>query len=460
MKRLTKRIFPLFLMLALLVGMLPATETAFAAEENPMRAIWVRPKETNKEDVEAHVQQIKDAGMNTIFLETVFNGYTIFPVEYDNGATYQNPDYEGFDVLQAYIDACHDRGMQLHSWVESFFVGMQWEDAGGPVIRAHKDWLLTDTNGNNWEDTMYGKMYFLNPARPECREWIVGLYEILCTNYDIDGIQLDYVRYPERSDDLDYGFDEYTINAFIEERGFDPTGAKPKSYEGQAFINFKQQQVTEYVKMCSDRLRAIKPELIISLSVYPFYEEGKNYFMQSTELWMEKGYGDMVAAMAYYESLIETLTKDTIKVAGSAANAVIGISSQSDFTADSLKLQLETALKQGAGVAVFEYESFVASYLDTWDKTVLGETQYGLDPSVYATKVERVVETPTPEPTEAPLETEPEQSEPDIVYVTVPAYGTTEVVIAVVIVVVGVGLVALGVSLALREPNKKKTGKK
>ena len=35
-------------------------------------------------------------------------------------------------------------------------------------------------------DTMYGKMYFLNPARPECREWIVGLYEILVENYDVD----------------------------------------------------------------------------------------------------------------------------------------------------------------------------------------------------------------------------------------------------------------------------------
>ncbi len=447
MKRIINRVFPFLLLFAMFAGFLPAN-TVSAAEENPLRGIWVRPKETNKEAVEEHVEQMKDAGFNTIFLETVFNGYTIFPVEYD--ATYQNPDYEGFDVLQAYIDACHSRGMQLHCWVESFFIGMQWEDGGGPIYKKYKntDWLLTDTNGNNWEDTMYGKMYFFNPARPECREWIVGLYEILCKNYDLDGLQLDYVRYPERSNSVDYGFDEYTINAFIAERGFDPTGAKVKSYEGQAFINYKQQMVTEFVKLCSDRLRDIKPELIISLSVYPFYDEGKEYFMQSAELWMDKGYGDMVVAMAYYENLIESLTTDTIKVANNAANAVVGISSQSDFTSESLKNQLQTALSKGAGVAVFEYESFFASYADTWDKSVFGETQFDLSPSVYATKVEREKE---PEPTATPNSgTQAVASE---------TYGSTEMIAAVLIVVVGTALVALGVWLALREPKKDRKSK-
>ena len=219
MKGIRKILLSIILILGMVITSLQGSNLirVDAAEGNPMRALWLRPKETTKAQVEAAVQKIADVGINTIFLETVFNGYTIFPVEYD--ATYQNPDYRGFDVLQAYIDACHSRGMQLHCWVESFFIGMEWEDAGGPVYKAHKDWLLTDKEGNNWEDTMYGKMYFFNPARPECRDWIVNLYAILVKNYDIDGIQLDYVRYPEKTGSKDYGFDEYTINAFIKERG-------------------------------------------------------------------------------------------------------------------------------------------------------------------------------------------------------------------------------------------------
>ena len=360
-----------------------------AAETNPMRALWLRPKETTKTQVEAVVQKIADAGINTIFLETVFNGYTIFPVTYD--ATYQNPDYRGFDVLQAYIDACHARGIQLHCWVESFFIGMEWEDAGGPVYKANKDWLLTDKEGNNWEDTIYGKMYFLNPARPECRDWIVNLYKILVKNYDIDGIQLDYVRYPEKTEDKDYGFDEYTINAFIKEHGFDPTNAKEGSYEAESFVYFKQQQVTKYVKACSDSLRAIKPELIISLSVYPFFSQGKTNFMQSAKDWMDKGYGDLVVPMAYYENQVEKLTNDAIAVAGgSVKNTVIGLSSQNGFTVDSLAKQTDVVLNKGAGVAFFEYESFFqGGYTSKLKNGALKNTQFHIDPKVYAANVDR-----------------------------------------------------------------------
>lgn len=450
MKQMLRRMIPMIMMLAMLVGFFPATEIAHASDENPMRAIWLRPKETTKDQVEEHVQQIKDAGLNTIFLETVFNGYTIFPVEYD--ATYQNPDYDDFDVLQAYIDACHSRGMQLHCWVESFFIGMQREDGGGPVMRAHKDWLLTDREGNNWEDTMYGKMYFLNPARPECREWIVGLYEILCTNYDLDGIQLDYVRYPQKTKEKDYGYDDFTINAFVAEKGYDPRDFKSKSFEVKTFEYYKQQQVTEFVRMCSTRLRAIKPELILSLSVYPFFDDGREQFMQSAREWMEKGYGDLVVPMAYYENAVASLTKDAIKLAGSKGNAVIGVSAQNGFSTESLKTQMEEVLKQGAGVAVFEFESYFANYAAELNGTVLTDTVYDLDPAVYVTKVERVAETPTPVPTLAP------EAENEEIPQVVPEaqYSPATWILAGVILVAGCGLIILFVALALRTPKKEK----
>jgi uncharacterized lipoprotein YddW (UPF0748 family) len=278
-----KLLLSIILVFGMIIGLLQGSGSiiAEAADENPMRALWLRPKETSKAQVETVVEKIYNAGINTIFLETVFNGYTIFPVTYDG--TYLNPDYNGFDVLAAYVDACHSRGMQLHCWVESFFIGMAWEDAGGPVYETYKDkgWLLTDKDGVNYEDTMYGPMYFLNPARPECRDWIVNLYAKFVSEYDVDGIQLDYCRYPEKTSSKDYGYDDYTINAFIQAGGSDPTNAQEGSAVAEAFVAFKQEQVTKFVKQCSDTLREIKPELIISLSVYPFYDAGKSSFMQS-----------------------------------------------------------------------------------------------------------------------------------------------------------------------------------
>ena len=383
MKKIRKALLSLVLVLGMVVTMLQGAVPASAEEaENPLRALWLRPKEKTAAQVEAAVEKIADAGINTIFLETVFNGYTIFPVEYDY--TYQNPMYNGFDVLQAYIDECHERGIQLHCWVESFFIGMAWENSGGPVYAAKKDWLLTDTNGNNYEDTMYGPMYFLNPARPECREWIVSLYEILVENYDIDGLQLDYVRYPQKTNSIDYGFDDYTISAFEAEYGCSPYDEPSK------FVLFKQQQVTEFVKACSTELKAINPDLILSLSVYPFYQDGKNLFMQSAELWMSKGYGDLVVPMAYYENQINSITSNTIKVAGgSEKNVVIGLSAQNGFTVDSLSRQANTVLNNGVGVAFFEYESFFnGGYANTLKTGALKDTQFYIDPEVYKSSVD------------------------------------------------------------------------
>jgi uncharacterized lipoprotein YddW (UPF0748 family) len=397
MKKITKVLLSTILVLGMLVTSLQVANVASAdvSEDNPMRALWLRPKEKTAAQVEAAVEKIADAGINTIFLETVFNGYTIFPVDYDY--TYQNPMYNGFDVLQAYIDECHERGIQVHSWVESFFIGMAWENNGGPVYAAKKDWLLTDTNGNNYEDTMYGPMYFLNPARPECREWLVGLFEIIVKNYDVDGIQLDYVRYPEKRPDKDYGYDDYSANAFMEslkaqgKEVFDPREVKPNSFEAGMFEHFKREQVTEYVKLCSERLRAARPDLLISLSVYPFFSQGLTNFMQSAELWMQEGYGDFVASMAYYENQVASITENTIKVAGGdVMNSVTGISTQNGFTVDSINKQTQQIFDAGAGVAFFEYETFYSGgYADSLADTLLKDTQFNIDVDTYRTDVER-----------------------------------------------------------------------
>lgn len=390
-----KLLLSIILVFGMIIGLLQGSGSiiAEAASENPMRALWLRPKETSKAEVEAAVEKIADAGINTIFLETVFNGFTIFPVDYD--ATYQNPMYGGFDVLQAYIDACHARGMQLHCWVESFFIGMAWESSGGPVYAAHQDWLLADKEGNKYEDTMYGPMYFLNPARPECRDWIVNLYAIFVENYDVDGIQLDYVRYPEKTTTKDYGYDDYTINAFIQAGGSDPTNEKEGSAVAEAFVEFKQEQVTKYVKQCSDTLRAIKPELIISLSVYPFYDQGKSSFMQSAGLWMEKGYGDLIVPMAYYENQIDSIAQSTLELTeGRAQNVVIGLLTQGSFSSNSMNRQTNKVLDKGAGVAYFEYESFFGQYNGTNYSTALKQgplkdTEFNIDPKVYESYVDR-----------------------------------------------------------------------
>jgi uncharacterized lipoprotein YddW (UPF0748 family) len=143
--------------------------------------------------------------------------------------------------------------------------------------------------------------------------------------------------------------------------------------------------------MCSTRLREIKPDLLLSLSVYPFYNDGVKNFMQSAEEWMKKGYGDLLFPMAYYENAVKNLTTQSIKVANdSPANTVIGISTQNNFTVESVKNQVQTVLDSGAGVAFFEYETFFSEgYADALKGTLLKDTQFNIDVDTYKTDVVR-----------------------------------------------------------------------
>ena len=330
-------------------------------EEFVMRAAWIRPGENTAEAVEKSVQALYDLGINTIFLETIYNGYAIYPIEH--ACVTQWTRYEGFDVLQAYIDACHKRGMQLHCWMESFFVGMEDSGNGGPVVAAHPDWLLCDKQGNNWEDTMYGKMYFLNPAKQECRDFLVDLFMDIVNNYDVDGMQLDYVRYPEKTELRDYGFDSETIAAFMVETGNpDPTN-HAMGPVAEAFVQYKRDQVTKFVQQFVFSAKKAKPEITISFSVAPDFDYGESNYMQSVRLWMQMKYGQLLVPMCYDENAVASQIASSVAAAGGDKSKVlIGLSAQSRFSEESMLSQIEAVRKGGCGIAFFEGRSLLRRY--------------------------------------------------------------------------------------------------
>jgi len=112
---------------------------------------------------------------------------------------------------------------------------------------------------------------------------------------------------------------------------------------------------------------------------------------------------------------------------------------------------MEEVLKQGAGVAIFEFESYFANYAAALNGTVLTDTVFDLEPAVYATKVERAIETPTPTPAPEEDNTEVPQAVPEGAQ-----YGPTTWIVAAIILVGGCGLVILFVGLALRTSKKDK----
>lgn len=179
-----------------------ATQTAAVARQLTIesrtvetRAVWHRPAEANANEVEATVKAMREAGINQLYLESFWGGRTIYPTTLAE----QNSHFLGWDPLKAYVAACKRHGIQLHLWMHTFYVGTDTGDGSGngsPVAQDHPDWLVVDKAGRTRSTTEPG-YYFLDPAVPAARAWLIKLFTQAVHDYTVAGLQLDYIRYPK-----------------------------------------------------------------------------------------------------------------------------------------------------------------------------------------------------------------------------------------------------------------------
>ncbi|MCC5646792.1 family 10 glycosylhydrolase [Nostoc sp. CHAB 5824] len=275
-----------------------------------IRAIWLDRGTIVRAGSKAGLAQIFDrlaqAGINTVFFETVNAGYTIYPSQV---AKEQNPLIRGWDPLADAVKLAHERDMELHAWVWTFAAGNQRHneiininsDYPGPVLAAHPDWANYDNLGNM---IPVGQTKpFFDPANPEVRQYLLKLYEEIVTRYNVDGLQLDYIRYPfqDPSAGRTYGYGKAARAQFQQLTGVDPVNISPSQpYLWQKWTTFRTEQVDSFVAQLSRQLRQKQPNLILSVAVFPLPElERIQKIQQNWETWARRGDVDLIVPMTY-----------------------------------------------------------------------------------------------------------------------------------------------------------------
>ncbi|HHY41959.1 MAG TPA: family 10 glycosylhydrolase [Thermoanaerobacterales bacterium] len=319
------------------------------------RAVWHRPREKSIEEVKRQLDILQDLNINTIYLETYWNGYSIYPTK--NKVMEHNPIYDGFDVLGAYIKEAHARGMEVHAWVECFLVGQN-------VAEKRPEWMAVSRQGDKYyADSSGAKYYFLNPALPEVRDYISELYRELITNYDIDGIQFDYMRYPESGDySNDFGYDKYTRKLFKADFGKDPIELDEEDRLWKKWCDFRVNMINTFAHRIISEVKSIKPELQISADVWPAYDETIKDTFQNPKNWTTRDYLNVIIPMSYYlneQPVVEDIT-NTQAFAKGHALINVGLSTLSRVDAKILLRQIDAARAESAnGVAIFESQSLL-----------------------------------------------------------------------------------------------------
>ena len=179
---------------------LPWTTTPSPKHE--VRAVWLtvvqgldwplpgRNQEQQKQDLIRTLDQLQLAGINTVLVQARVRATTIYPSQlepWEGGFSGKPGVAPNYDPLQLCIDECHRRGMECHAWVVTIPIG-KWNKIGAQQMRKKQPKLVKRIG----EDT------FMDPENPETATYLANICREIVHNYDVDGIHLDYIRYPEQ----------------------------------------------------------------------------------------------------------------------------------------------------------------------------------------------------------------------------------------------------------------------
>ncbi len=298
-----------------------ADEVAVLISESPTveyRGVWVRATQTNALQVDDYVQTLYENGINLICVETLQDSTMIMPMPEDSLFEH-DPSLNGFDLLQAYIDACHKRDMELHIWLPVFYVG---DGGSANVVRSvgtkKPEWRSKSSNGRIDEN---GGYVMLDPANQEVQDFLIESYRYILENYDIDGFQLDYIRYFERNENYDMGYNEGAIREFYTKHAERPRYDTSWKLWNE-WVQFRCDKVTEFVRKVRNLIDEVSPEVLLGADVVPDPTDSKAKNYQDYFKWLEEGLLDIVFPMAYGYGYEDAIRK---QVASCGDDALIAV---------------------------------------------------------------------------------------------------------------------------------------
>ena len=280
------------------------------------RAFWVvRDCLTSEESISKMVEQIVETNSNMIFVQVSGRGDAYFQSDILPRAEGLAHQSEQFDPLQSVIEKAHQQGLQVHAWINIYFI---WSAPIQPqskkhVFHQHPEWMVYTDEGKSLLDYERPNKtgiegVFLSPGHPGVQEWVANVIDEIVTRYDVDGIHLDYIRYPNSETDLN----PETRIRFKQKYSIDPIQLFQKRdvVEGTFGVEeivgldslwhqWRCQQVTETVQKIRRRIESIRPEVKLSAAVKPNYDLAVRRFGQDWREWAQDGLLDFIVVMAY-----------------------------------------------------------------------------------------------------------------------------------------------------------------
>jgi uncharacterized lipoprotein YddW (UPF0748 family) len=353
---------------------------------------WPRIKATDAEGVKRQqealcsiLDRLQRININTVILQTRIRGTVIYPSQYepwDECLTGQPGKHPGYDPLAFCIDECHKRGMELHAWLVCIPLGN--------VAKQKQYGLQSITKRKPQLCKTVGQEIFMLPGQPETADYIATLCREIVENYDVDGISLDYIRYPESvfkfSDDelfpappADDGSKSAADGKKAAWRNRSRRKAARPKPSAAKLADWRRANITRIVRRIHDTVKPLKPWVKLSSSPIGKYDNLARYSSggwncyraayQDPQLWLRENLQDMLFPMMYFQGnnfypfLFDWLEHSY----GHPVLPGLGIyfldPREGKWTVDIVRAQMHTARASGIGGMAFYRSDFLTRNL-------------------------------------------------------------------------------------------------
>ena len=233
------------------------------------------------------LDELQQANFNTVLFQTRLRGDVIYPSQFEpfaeslTGTEGKNP---GYDPLRFAIEECHKRGMELHAWIVAIPIGntRQVRTLGKNALTRKHPSLCKQFNGS----------WYLDPGNPETDDYLANIVREIVSGYDVDGIHLDYIRYPEQGE------------RFPDQSTYRKYGKK------QDLKQWRRNNITRIVRRIYTETKSLKPWVKVSSSPIGKYRDTGRYssqgwnaydeVYQDAQQWLREGIHDALFPMMYF----------------------------------------------------------------------------------------------------------------------------------------------------------------
>lgn len=343
-----------------------------AAPFEAERGLWiVRHDISTPESIDSLIEVVSNYQFTDIFIQVRGRGDAYYNSKYEPKAEELNAD---FDPLKYLLEKKQGHEFRIHAWINVFYL---WSNENLPKAQNHlvnqkPEWIVYPAkmppDSSLFERKGDSEGLYNSPLLPEVQNHVLKVIDDILSNYEVDGLHLDYIRYPGK----DFDFHPWVRHQFRKSYILDPLEFKNdtenfvRKYGNVGYelyytrwTRFLRNGLSEFVERLSKRARKKNPDLIISAAVKADLSTAYFSYYQEWDRWLKEGWINWAIPMNYTKDNVTFLSRIRSLLNNGLMNQLwIGISlyNQSEYSViEKIRAVHELSLN---GFVLFSYKQF------------------------------------------------------------------------------------------------------